>query len=166
MATTSPSRGPIDMKRPSVVLLALAAGLFAAWIGYLAFLVLTTRHLVVLSRPQFLVADLWVVAQVDHLDGPVKVTEVVYAHPNAKADAPKEGTTIEVKNLAECKKDFGQPGAYILPLVWNGKQYRVPPVPPSPGYKLPPNGPEYHIYPMTPQTREQLEEMAGNMPRP
>ena len=47
-------------------LLAVAAGLFAAWIGYLFYLALTAGHPpVVLSRPQFLVADLWVIAEVD-----------------------------------------------------------------------------------------------------
>ncbi len=163
MAITSPSRGPIDMKRPSVVLLALAAGLFAAWIGYLAFLVVTSRHTVVLSRPQFLVADLWVIAQVDNLDGKVKVIEVVYARPALKADAPKVDALIEVPDLGQCRNDFGQPGAYILPLIWNGKHYRVPPVPPSPGYT--PTGEEYHIYPLTPQTREQVQAMAAAMPK-
>src|SRR5437773_1465882 len=43
--------------------LALAAALFAAWVGWLIFLALTTRQEFVLSRPQFLAADLYVVAE-------------------------------------------------------------------------------------------------------
>jgi hypothetical protein len=103
------------MKRPSVALLAVAAGLFAAWIGYLAFLALTASHPTVLSRPQFLVADLWVIAEVDGPEGPVTVREVVYAAPPVRATAPKEGVPIEVKDLAECKKDWTGRGRYILP---------------------------------------------------
>lgn len=154
MGTASASTRPGDRKRPSVVLLAVAAALFAAWIGYLAYLALTARHPVVLSRPQFLVADLWVIADVDDPDRPVKVTEVVY--PEAKADALK-GMTVEVKNLAQCKGDWTKPGAYVLPLVWEGNAYRVPAVPRSPGYNPP--EPQFHIYPDTPEAREQLERM-------
>jgi hypothetical protein len=147
------------VNRPSVALLAVAAGLFAAWIGYLAFLALTTRHPpIVLSRPQFLVADLWVIAEVDDLNGPVKVVEVAYARREVLAKAPKPGAVIEVKNLAECKKDWTQPGAYILPLVAADKLYQVPPIPRSPGYN---SGPP-RIYPDTPETREQLD----SLPRP
>jgi hypothetical protein len=51
------------MKR-SAWRLAVAAVLFTAWIGYLAFLARTTTRPTVLDRPQFLVADLYVVADV------------------------------------------------------------------------------------------------------
>jgi hypothetical protein len=152
------------MKRPSPVLPALAAGLFAAWIGYLAFLALTTRHPIVLSHPQFLVAEFWVIAQVDDVAGPVTVTDVPYAKMGAKGEAPQAGTTIQVENLAECKNNFTKPGAYILPLTGDGKAYAVPAVPISPGYH-PPHGPEYHIYADTPQTREQLKDMLDRMRR-
>jgi hypothetical protein len=140
------------MKRRSAVLLAVAAGLFALWIGYLAFLALTQRRPVVLSRPQFLVANLWVIAEVDDPAGPVKVTEVVY--PAAKAEALK-GTTIEVKNLAKCEKDWTGKGTYILPLTAEGQLYHVTAIPRSPGYG---SGPP-RIYPDTPPAREQLAGM-------
>jgi hypothetical protein len=44
--------------------LALAAALFAVWIGYLAYLAATTTRPVVLRRPQFLVADAYVIAEI------------------------------------------------------------------------------------------------------
>ena len=147
------------MRRPSVALLVAAAGLFAAWLGYLAFLALTASHPVVLSRPQFLVADLWVIADVDGPEGAVTVRKVEYAAPPVMAVAPKEGAAIEVKNLAECKKDWAGKGGYVLPLVVDGSGYRVPPIPRSPGFG---SGPP-RIYPDTPETRDQLHEMRDRM---
>ena len=46
----------------AAVRLAVAAVLFVGWIGYLGFLVRTTRHPIVLSRPQFLVSQKDVIA--------------------------------------------------------------------------------------------------------
>jgi hypothetical protein len=155
------------MKRPSVALLAVAAGLFAVWIGYLAYLALTASHPIVLSRPQFLMADLWVVADVEGPEGPVAVSEVVYAAPPVRATAPKVGAVIQVDNLADCKRYWTGRGKYILPLAADDKGYRVPAVPRSPGY--PPSsqhGPECLIYPDTPETHGQLSAMRDLMTRP
>ncbi len=137
-------------------LLAVAAGLFAAWIAYLAFLALTTSHPVVLSHPQFLVADLWVIADVDDLAKPVKVDEVVYA----RGEGPEKGSTIEVSNLSQCQEDWKGAGRYILPLSREGKGYGVTAVPRSPGYA--PIPPPLRIYPDTVETRAQLDRL----PRP
>jgi hypothetical protein len=142
------------MKRRSVARLVVAAGLFAAWIAYLAFLAVTASHPVVLSRPQFLVADLWVIADVDVPKGSVTMREVAYAAPPVRAAAPKDGTTIDVKNLGDCKAWTGN-GRYILPLVADGSAYRVPPIPRSPGY----GAGATRVYPDTPETRDQLNEM-------
>lgn len=158
MAIASASKRPTDMKRPSVALLAVAAGLFFAWIGYLAYLALTASHPVVLSRPQFFAADLWVIADVDGPDGPVTVREVAYAAPPVRATAPKEGAQIDVKNLADCKGWAGK-GRYILPLAVDGSNYHVPAIPRSPGYGYD----EKRIYPDTPETRGQLREMRDRM---
>jgi hypothetical protein len=135
-------------------LLGLAAGLFAAWIGYLAYLAVTASHPVVLSRPQFLVADLWVIAEVDELDKPVKVVEVPYA----KSEAAEKGSTITVGNLAQCKEDWKGAGRYILPLVKEGSAYQVAAIPRSPGGPGP-QVPHLHIYPDKPETRGQLPEL-------
>jgi hypothetical protein len=133
-------------------LLGLAATLFAAWIIYLAYLALTASHPKVLSRPQFLVADLWVIAEVEDLDKPVKVVEVPYA----RGEAPEKGSTITVGNLSQCKEDWKGPGRYILPLVKEGSADQVAAVPRSPGG---PAVPQTHIYPDTPETRGQLPEL-------
>ncbi len=50
------------MKRARVRL-AVTASLFLAWIGYLVYLAATATRPVVLSRPQFLAADLYVIAE-------------------------------------------------------------------------------------------------------
>src|SRR5262245_56647666 len=49
--------------KPSRVRLAVCALLFLGWIGWLVYLSATTTRPVVLSRPQFLAADLYVVAE-------------------------------------------------------------------------------------------------------
>lgn len=161
MAIASASMRPTDMKRRSVALLVVAAGLFAAWIAYLAFLAVTASHPVVLSRPQFLVADLWVIADVDVPKGSVTVREVVYAAPPVRDTAPKAGTTIEVKNLGDCKGWTGN-GRYILPLVVDGSAYGVPPIPRSPGY----GAGATRVYPDRPETRDQLNEMRDRRTQP
>ena len=160
MAIAYASKRPTDMQRPSVALLTVAAGLFAAWIVYLAYLALTASHPVVLSRPQLLVANLWVIADVDGTDGPVTVSEVVWAEKPVMAAAPKAGTVIEVKNLAESKKDWTGKSRYIIPLLKDGDNYRVAPIPRSPGFG---SGPP-RIYPDTAETRDQLHALRDRMP--
>jgi hypothetical protein len=163
MATTSASTRPNDMKTQRR-LLALAVGLFSVWIAYLAFLALTASRPTVLSHPQFMVADLWVIADVDDLGKPVKVREVAYARD--KVEPPKEGEMIEVQNLADCKNDWKGSGAYILPLIVDARGYRVPMVPRNPGYdpyydplEKQHREPEYHIYPDKADTRGQLDRL-------
>ncbi|HKI30478.1 MAG TPA: hypothetical protein VKA46_01205 [Gemmataceae bacterium] len=139
-------------------LLAVAAGLFAAWIAYLGFLALTASHPTVLSHPQFLVADLWVIAEVNDFDKPVKVVEVTWAREDV--EKPEKDATVEVSNLARCKEEGTKAGRYILPLTREGKGYRVTDVPHSPGYG--PLTPQCRVYPDTPETRGQLDRL----PRP
>ena len=77
MGTASASTGSTDMpRRPG--LLAAAVVLFTAWIAYLAYLALTASHPVVLSRPQFFVAELWVAKAVAKI-GAVKPIVVASA---------------------------------------------------------------------------------------
>ena len=143
------------MKRPSLVLLVLSAGLYLAWIGWLAFLALTTRHPVVLSRPQLLVSNLDVSAKVDSLDGPVTIC-TVFSTPQT-GDAAREGAQIEVQNLTSCDKDWHGPGRYLLPLnhAPGSGNFRVVAIPRSPGFP----GDLPRIYPDTPQTRAHLEQI-------
>jgi hypothetical protein len=133
--------------------LGLAAVLFAAWMGYLGYLVYAlpvptnnplvdslrppTTHLApVVSRPQFLVSTLDVIGTVDVEAGTVKVEEVLYP---ADAEGPKKGDEIKVANLKDADPplpDSGTVGPCLLLLQASedGSVYRVAPVPPSPGY--------------------------------
>jgi hypothetical protein len=144
-------------------LLAAAVALLVAWVGYLAYLALTASHPTVLSRPQFLVADVWVIAHVDSPDQPVKVIEVVYARPGGEGEKVDAGATLDPVNLCQCKDGWKGEGRYILPLTWHKPiGYLVTPIPHSPGYPPGRDLPPCRIYPDTPETRAQLD----HLPRP
>jgi hypothetical protein len=132
---------------------------FFAWIGYLLFLTITTRTSVVLSRPQFLVSTLDVVAQIDSPEGgKVKVEEVSW--PKGDPDHLK-GKEINVStNFADCDGWTG-PGKYILALAPRGPDtYQVVPIPRTPGFpRRPWETPRPRIYPATPETIRQLEDI-------
>ena len=130
------------MKR-SAWRLAVAAILFAGWIGYLAFLAATTTEPTVLSRSQFLSADLYVAAELsaqrvrsadvvtaqaggpmaaavgDNVPAPTDrpdetvVVRKVYWAANP-ADAERK--TLRVKNLPKCGKSLGWQGPGLLGL--------------------------------------------------
>jgi hypothetical protein len=160
--------------KPAAVRLLISALLFCGWIGYLLYLVLTlptapNGQPIVLSRPQFLVSDLDVIAQSDSEEGPVTIKEVLY--PQSAESARLVGQTITVANLGQCQplpragqkaadvvKDWQGAGEYLLPLrqMADGQSYEVVPTPASPGY--PPTeariGPP-RIYPATPSTLSQ-----------
>jgi hypothetical protein len=154
----------VDAMKAARLRLLLAALLFFAWIGWLAYLAakVTLEPPLVLSRPQFLVSNLDVVAQVEQIpDHDDKLTTVnvvqVYYPPGEKA---LEGKTIQVAGLAGCHKDWKGPGQYIVPLVRSGDKYFVAAVPHSPGF--PPAGEQPHrcrIYPANPQTLAQLKSI-------
>jgi hypothetical protein len=159
--------------RPAVVRLLVAALLFAGWLGYLIYLVATLPRTpagtpLVLSRPQILVSDLDVVAEVKGLKDPIKIVEVLYP----ASEKGLEGKEITVTNLKDCKplpraeqkaevkEDYAGPGQYLLPLrkVGDGPDYEVTPTPASPGY--PPSGMRLgppRIYPLL---TERLKEQA------
>src|SRR5437868_5381758 len=90
----TPPGPPLPAPRPAPsarrrALLALTVTLFLLWIGYLALLASTTTRPVVLSRPQFLVSNLLVIAELtgvpERPDPTANVTEVVWAgDPTAK----------------------------------------------------------------------------------
>src|SRR5208282_4262454 len=108
MTTTFKSKSPSSTMRPAVVRLVVAAVLFAGWIGFLAYLAVTSSRPVVLSRPQFLVSTYDVIADVGETPGPVTVREVVWPK-GAKPANPIEVST----DLSKCKNWHG-PGLYIL----------------------------------------------------
>jgi hypothetical protein len=141
--------------------LVLAAALFAGWLGYLAYLTTTlTRPPLVLSRPQFLISNLDVIARVEEGNGPnsrVQVEEVLW--PRTPEAQRLQGQAITIANLAGSEGWAGA-GSYILALTSDGKDsYQVAPTPPSPGYEPNPatKAGRPHIYPATAAARAQLE---------
>jgi hypothetical protein len=159
--------------KPAVGRLLLLVVLFGGWLAYLGYLVYTRPHTaggqpLVLSRPQFLVSTLDVIAFVDDPAKCVRIVKVLYPH---EAPPVQPGDCITVADVDYCRPparpdqpppppDWTGPGEYLLPLQhWTteGKvhHYRVAPTPPSPGYSLQ----VPRIYPATEQTLAQYREM-------
>jgi hypothetical protein len=151
------------MKRSRVWLVVTGLA-FAAWIGYLFYL---TRQVdrIILSRPQFLIAECVVIGRIDNKNGPVVVGEVFFRGACKKLHA---GAKIEVDNLRqslynwtsqEAEAEWDLPGEFIIPLrsvelkddKWSAE---VVPLPPSPGLQI-----GTRIYPRTQRTLEQLESI-------
>ena len=149
--------------KPAVGFLVLSAVLFLGWIGWLAYLVATARPPVVLSRPQFLASTLDVIGRVDaRPDGrpnpEVSVREVRW--PQEGPEKALAGTTVTVHDLPEhAEGGWAGPDSYILPLVKDGKDYRVARIPHSPGFEADTQAARARIYRETPQTLCQLEEV-------
>jgi hypothetical protein len=143
--------------------LALAAGLFIAWIGWLVYVVLQSRDPVILSRPQFLVADLYVTALLtadgDAPSETVTIADVLWA---AGREKPDEAKQIKVAKLSKCalKQGWQGEGVYLLPLSETKQShiYNLTSIPPSPGYgaKEPEN---LRIYLDTEDARRQVNAM-------
>ncbi len=140
----------------------LAAGLFLAWIGWLAYLAITAARPVVLSRPQFLVSDLDVIAQVEETKtGPNQKATVKEVYWPLRDRPISVDQTILVTNLEACTGWQG-PGRYILALHHGTEGNEVVAPGKSPGF--PPASPEFgqtvarpRIYPVTDETIRQLE---------
>jgi len=149
-------------RTPSPAVPAAAALLFALWIAYLATLAWSTRRPVVLSRPQFLVAPLVVIADVPIPGEPPVVRRVVHAAPGVPRLA--EGSPVDVVNLGPNTDGWTTPGRYILPLAPlprppGSTSYRVIEIPRSPGY---PGGPA-RVYPATPQAEQSLSLLLAEL---
>ena len=130
-------------KGAAKIRLAIAAGLFLAWIGWLAYLVVKTReNPVILARPQFLVADLWVRGHLEgndnRPDAKIVVREVFWARD--KEDQGLVEKQVTVQDLDKVGRDLGWagPGDYLLPLqkskAGKNSDLRLAPMPPSPGF--------------------------------
>jgi hypothetical protein len=164
--------------KPAVFRLVLCASLFALWMGYLGYLVLTRpltpqREPLVLSRPQILSSDVDVIAEID--SEPKGETTVKVAEVLSPSDAGlKEGDTITVLKLDECRAaqrpggkvppwDWAGPGKYLLPLRRSGeaKHFEVANVPASPGFT---DHNRVRIYPATSEALAQYRRI-GKAPR-
>jgi hypothetical protein len=132
---------------------------FAAWVGWLGFQSLSEVKDPVISRAQLLVSTIDIVANVQaESDGrPSKTATVEKVHWPNDGGGLKLGAPIQVTNLPE-STGFGQPGAYILPLVVGDKpgEYRIAGLPPSPGFDT--FGQTLlFIYPLTAATQKQVD---------
>jgi hypothetical protein len=158
------------MRVSPVARFVVACCLFAGWIGWLSWMAAMPKQ-TTLSRPQLLVSEIDVVAEVPALDQPIVVEKVLHGDI-------KPGATLRVDNLADCKRlrrkdekpgdvplDWTGPGRYLLPLRTSGKSYLVVVTPPSPGY--PPGDPETtrgspRIYHADDEVLEQYREIRGS----
>lgn len=127
------------------------------WLGYLAFLAMTESRPTVLSRPQLLVADLVVAAEVtERTTTQVDVREVVR---QPLAGSALNAGHLKVTNLSECS-GWEQPGLYLVPLLRSATPdgnvtFAVPPIPRSPGF----SGERPRIYHWTVEVREQFNQV-------
>jgi hypothetical protein len=153
------------------VRLIVAAGLFALWMGWLAYLALTATNPLVLSRPQFLVADIWVVADLtggEHPDDLITVDRIVWSSEDKRKIA--DGAKVSLRNLPLLGdgQDWNGPGQYILPLTrLEDGTFAVTPIPRSPGFPPRPHDEpspralqdplRLRIYRVTPRTEQQIE---------
>lgn len=145
--------------RRARLLLALTAALFFAWLGWLAYLALTTTRPIVLSRPQFLAAHVDVIATVSDKDGRPDSHAKVEKVPWSRDDRLRleTGQALEVVNLPQVTRQDGWdgPGEYILPLVKERGGYAIAAIGASPG--LSPGSAAPRIYRLTPETLAQLK---------
>jgi hypothetical protein len=138
------------------VWLLVTAALFVAWMTYLIVLAATHRHSVVLSRPQFLVSQLDVIAHFDSADelqsNQITVKDVRYPTPALEKEELKKDP-LPIVNLSSCSDSWDGPGDYILPLERDRHGiYHIVSVPL-------PNGQEPRIYRVTRETDAQLKQM-------
>jgi hypothetical protein len=151
---------PIRRSNPQVRRLIFAAGLFVAWIGFLALLAATATQPVVLSRPQFLVSELDVIGQVEQgKDGPDPEVTIREIHWRAKGMENLVGKEITIPNLKQCDGWQG-PGSYILPLRKDKDTYAVVSPPMSPGFE--PMKARPRIYRETLETLRQLNSIMAS----
>ncbi len=151
--------------KPSHRFLWVAAGLFAAWIGWLIYLAATSRDQVILSRPQFLVAHLHVLARLtgtaEHPDAKVAIVDVPWAAAGQQGGQKDEDIAVSQLDLCGPEQGWEGDGLYILPLLKGpGETYQLTAIPVGLGFA--PRQPQdrLRIYPATPAALAQLRQLA------
>ena len=137
----------------------LAWALFIAWVSWLGWQSYFYSRFPVVSKAQFLNADIAIVAKVtsagEGLPSPkVQVQSVIWP-----ADAAKdvEGKELSIGNWSGCS-GFIAPGDYVLPLTRGANgDYALAGTPRSP--LLDPNRHRPQIYPATPVVLQQVRRM-------
>ena len=116
--------------------LVVSAILFISWIGFLSYMVLQTRS-VIISKPQFQIAQMVLVVDVRDdggiADPTVTVKEVLWG------DGVQVGEKLPLIDLLACKKEqgFSVAGDYVIPLMHRGGVWQIAQVPIPDYYKRP-----------------------------
>jgi hypothetical protein len=162
------------MPRWAGLRLAVIAVLFAAWLGYLGYLVSTRPEVPtgprVLSRPQAMTSTFDVIAEVTPDSDKVTIKRVLYP----VSHKAWEGKTLRVPNLNDCgvmrgtagpgfQRDITLPGEYLLLLNGLGQDAAlVAPIPPSPGFSREIVNPRAYV--ATPDIRAQYAQVQKPAP--
>lgn len=138
------------------VRLYVAAALFIAWLGYLAFLVVNYRHPMVVSRSQWSAADTIVVAEVV-LDDMGKPSEEVSLVESLRGkDVAK---TFRVPGLRDAlpptQQPFTETRRLLLLRAVPGGGYQIAETPPSPGDGVT----RRYVYPWSPEVERQARAL-------
>jgi len=124
--------------------LVVSAALFASWIAFLGYLVFTSSK-VILSRPQFMIAQMYVVAEVREGNAEVVIDQVLWSARKVDAKLDKNLTLPEITACGKKQGNQG-PGKYLLPLQRTSTgDFEIAPVPRALGF------------PSTPATHGTLE---------
>ncbi|MSQ95718.1 MAG: hypothetical protein EXR98_14325 [Gemmataceae bacterium] len=138
--------------------LAVAACLFVAWLGFLLFLVIDARK-IVLSKPQFLIAQMIVVAEVRDqggiVDPEVAIEQVLWSSDPAL----KSMNALKLPDLSALAEPNGYQGTrkYLLPLIQSPAGWAITPIPRLGAYPAPQV--PVRIYAWTPDTEAQVREL-------
>ena len=161
--------------REARVRLALAAGLFLAWTGWLIYQAARTADPVVVSRPQVLAAPVIVEAQLrraNDADRPTQLVDLRDVLRGHEALGLKPGERLPEKlqltvNFDDPHRGWRGEGLYYLCLEpADAGPYRLVRPPFSPGYDPRPEDEARLplIYPVSASTRTQLEEALKDKP--
>jgi hypothetical protein len=113
--------------------LVVSAMLFISWLGFLSFLVLETKK-VIIARPQFQIAQAVFVVKIRDDGGKpdplVTVREILWGN------GASVGQELRLNDLLGCKKEHGYSGAgdYVIPLTRRADAWQIVPIS-TPGYK-------------------------------
>jgi hypothetical protein len=106
--------------------------LFVAWLAILGYLV-AERNSIVLSSPQFALAQAIIVAEVQEGKSSVKIKEDAWCVNKADGDLLKKDKEIELPEVLGCGKaqGFVGSGVYIIPLNKPHGYYEIAPINPG-----------------------------------
>jgi hypothetical protein len=134
----------------------VSACLFVGWLGFLFYLWWNART-VVLSKPQFLIAQAYVVAEISPSSDQVVVKSVLWPD-SVRRDL--ESKALRLPELSGLTADNGYHGAgtYLLPLVRIGDSWTLARLPRSTFYSPPP-AQELRIYIWNADVESQVNEL-------